>query len=126
MLRNQGMLNWTIKSFARLSWLMQSAMYQREPVSAFITSGPMYMTECLLLFTDHALFVALVVCIDGWLLRAMFAAVSQALGGLFIAVVFTVGHNAMDVLTKAELRNTDFIHLQVKTTRDVTPHWFTD
>ena len=126
MLRNQGVLYWPIMCFARLSWLMQSAMYQREPVNAFVTSGLMYMTECLLLFAHHALFVALVMRIDGWLLRAMFAAVSQALGGLFIAVVFTVGHNAMDVLTEAELRNTDFIRLQVKTTRDVTPHWFTD
>ena len=55
--------------------------------------------------------------------RVVFLLVCQSLGGLFIAV-FTVGHNAMEVFTSEEMKDTDFIRLQVRSTRDITPTVF--
>lgn len=126
MLQNQAVLYWPILCMARLSWLLQSFQYQLLPRSEFVTSALFYATELLCLAVHHVLFLALVAHIPGWAHRALFCLISQALGGLFIGIVFTVGHNAMEVLTEKEMRNTDFVRMQVRTTRDVDPHWFTD
>lgn len=126
MLRNQWLLYWPILCMARISWLMQSIQYQLLPVNPNVTSKRMYISEVSLLVVHHVLFLCLLWQIQTWPLIIAFALISQSLGGLFIGVVFTVGHNAMEVLTEEELRKTDFVRLQVKTTRDVDPHWFTD
>ncbi len=126
MLRNQWLLYWPILCMARISWLIQSAQYQLLPVNPNVTSKLMYYTEISILAAHHALYLALVSNIPTWPLALLFVLVSQSLGGLFIGIVFTVGHNAMEVFTEKELRSIDFVRLQVKTTRDVTPHWFTD
>jgi len=86
----------------------------------------MYATEVSALAIHHLAYLYLISYIPSFPLLAMFVIVSQSLGGLFIGLVFTVGHNAMEVFTEDEMRKLDYVRLQVATTRDVTPHWFTD
>lgn len=126
MLRNQHILYWPILCMARISWLIQSIQYQLIPVNPNVTSKFMYAAEISILAIHHALYLSLISNIPSWTLMGLFVIISQSLGGLFIGIVFTVGHNAMEVFTENELRSIDFIRLQVKSTRDVTPHWFTD
>lgn len=126
MLKNQSVLYWPILCMARISWLIQSIQHQIAPVNPYVTSMLMYISEVSILITHHALYLYLVSFIKTWPLVVMFVIISQSLGGLLIGVVFTVGHNAMEVFTEEELRATDFVNLQVRSTRDVDPHWFTD
>lgn len=129
LLRNQAILYWPILCFARISWLHQSLDYQRPKPNPHVTSRGMYAAEIAGLIIHHSLFISLVVKV------AMMYSISkaivfnmtcQAFGGLLLGIVFAVGHNAMDVFTLHELRSVDFIRLQVRTTRNVDPNWFTD
>lgn len=129
MLRNQAILYWPILCMARTSWLLQSIQFQMQPRNPHFTSAILYISELAGLFVHYALYFLLVarIAMTGSLWTALlFHVVSQACGGLFLGVVFSVGHNAMDVFTEAEMRSLDFIRLQVRTTRNVNPHWFTD
>ncbi|CAN8076643.1 unnamed protein product [Agarophyton chilense] len=129
MLRNQSIMYWPVLCMARTSWVMQSLTYQMQAPNPHVTSYVMYVLEVLGLAVHHALFLLLVkkIAIYGSLSSALlYMLASQAFGGVLLGVVFAVGHNGMDVLTLKELRAADFIRLQVRTTRNVDPNWFTD
>jgi len=129
MLRHQTILYWPILCSARLSWVLQSALHQLLPRNPKVTSDAMYIAELAGLAVHHLLYSSLVATI-AWTssipLAVFFVVLSQAFGGVLLGLVFLVGHNAMDVLTLDELRSVDFVRLQVRTTRNVDPHWFTD
>lgn len=129
MLRNQFALYGPILCFARISWLQQSLAYQTPMPNPNVTSFGLYVAELAGLAMHHILYISLVIKVAMMysIPKAFFFNfVCQALGGVLLGVVFAVGHNAMDVFTLAELRNIDFVRLQVRTTRNVDPHWFTD
>lgn len=129
MLRNQAVLYWPIMCFARLSWLLQSALFFKgRPHNEYVTPMWLKVAEFVGLAIHHFSLIALLIAISStsFINAFIFNAVAQATGGLFLSCVFTVGHNAMEVLTEREMRETDFIRLQTRTTRNVNPHWFTD
>lgn len=64
--------------------------------------------------------------IPNWPLAVLYFMWIQALGGLLIGIVFTVGHNAMEVMDEQQMKEVDFVQLQLRTTRNVTPSWFND
>lgn len=124
LLRNQAILYWPILCMARTSWVIQSLLHQLLPRNRNVTSDTMYLTELAGLFIHHISYICLLVKIPTWSQMLVFLALSQGLGGLLIGIVFTVGHNAMDVLTPEEHKSTHFVSLQVRTTRNITPTWF--
>lgn len=126
MLANQPVLYWPVLCMARISWVIQSVQHQFLPRNSKVTGDAMYVGEVAGLALHHFLYLLLVSTIASPVKAALFVLVSQSLGGLFIGVVFTVGHNAMDVFTHEEMRSTDFVRLQVRTTRNVDPNWFTN
>lgn len=128
MLRNQAILYWPVLCMARTSWLLQSLFFQLQPRNSKVTSGLLYTAELMGLALHHGLYYSLVIqiALSSIWSAILFHLVCQAAGGLFLGVVFTVGHNAMDVLTEEEMREVDFVRLQVRTTRNVNPHWFTN
>lgn len=126
LLRNQAIFYWPILCMARLSWLIQSILHQTLPRNPFVTGPSMYALEVTSLAVHHILYLLLISCIPSPWKRLVFVVLSQALGGLFIGVVFTVGHNAMEVLTPEETKATHFVSLQVRTTRNVSPSLFND
>lgn len=129
MLRNQSILYWPVLCMARISWVLQSLQHQFLPRNPKVTSDTMYAAELAGLALHYVWYMVLVAAIAmsaSFLKAAFFVAVSQAAGGVLLGVVFAVGHNAMDVLTLDELRAVDFVRLQVRTTRNVDPFWFTD
>lgn len=126
LLKYQYILYWPILCMARTSWLIQSVLYQFDKRNKFVTGDTLYAFEILGLILHHLSFFHVLSWIPTLSQKIVFTIVSQALGGLFIGVVFTVGHNAMDVLTHEEMTRQDFIRLQVRTTRNVTPSLFND
>lgn len=128
MLRNQALLYWPIMCMARTSWVIQSPTFHIQKRNPYYTALWLFVSERLGLFTHHALYFALVYKIGtaSVINAIVFNVVAQAFGGLFLSCVFTVGHNAMDVLTEKEMRQVDFVRLQTRTTRNVDPHWFTN
>lgn len=129
MLRNQAIMYLPVLCFARISWLVQSIQYNIPKPNPHITGMTMYISEIATLFLHHSLFLALVMKVGMMysVPKALaYMMMSHAWGGILLGIVFAVGHNAMDVLTLDELRAVDFIRLQVRTTRNVDPNWFTD
>lgn len=129
MLRNQAIMYWPILCMARTSWVLQSALYQLQPRNPKVTSNLLYAFEILGLAIHHGSYFVLCVMIAmkaSFWHALLYHLVCQMTGGLFLGFVFAVGHNAMDVLTETEMRIVDFVRLQVRTTRNVNPHWFTD
>jgi acyl-lipid Delta6-acetylenase / acyl-lipid (9-3)-desaturase len=126
LLKNQAMFYFPILCTARISWVLQSFLHQLLPRNPAVTSNAMYAAELFGLAVHHFAYLALLTRFNSTAKLAAFIALSQGGGGLFIGVVFTVGHNAMEVLTPEEHNSTHFVSLQVLTTRNVTPTHFTN
>lgn len=129
MLRNQSWMYWAVLCFARISWLLQSILYNFPKPNPNVTSAPLYCAEIAGLVIHHVLYLALLVkvaLLHGIAKSLVYALTCHAMGGVMLGVVFVVGHNAMEVLTLEEMRRTDFVRLQTRTTRNVDPHWFYD
>lgn len=129
MLRNQALLYWPIMCMARQSWVLQSLLFFKgRPRNTHVTAPWLMVAEFIGLAIHHLSYFSLLIKIGMSSIGSavLFHMISQSMGGLFLSCVFTVGHNAMDVLTEKEMREVDFVRLQVRTTRNVSPHWFTD
>lgn len=129
MCRNQSLLYWPVLCMARTSWLLQSILFHLKPRNKYFVSDTLLVFEILGLVIHHGLYFSLLLKIASaasfWN-ALLFHLVSQMIGGVLLGIVFVVGHNAMDVFTEDEMRKVDFVRLQVRTTRNVNPHWFTD
>eukprot|EP00180_Rhodochaete_pulchella_P000765 Plantae.Rhodophyta-Rhodochaete_pulchella.ctg16001.p1 GENE.Plantae.Rhodophyta-Rhodochaete_pulchella.ctg16001~~Plantae.Rhodophyta-Rhodochaete_pulchella.ctg16001.p1 ORF type:complete len:426 (+),score=44.03 Plantae.Rhodophyta-Rhodochaete_pulchella.ctg16001:148-1278(+) len=126
MVANQWLFYFPILCMARVSWLIQSAIYLSEPQHAFVGGNLWRTLEAACLAIHHVAVLWLMTQCGGLVRALVICAVAQAVGGLLIGIVFTVGHNAMPVLHEDECKNLDFFRLQVATTRDVTPSLFND
>lgn len=124
LIRHQKFFYLPLLAAARLSWLLQSLLFQLEPVHQFVGGLPMKIAEIVTIGMHYVAVVYITLLLQTAASRIVFLLVCQSLGGLFIAVVFTVGHNAMHIFTTEEMKNTDFVRLQVRSTRDITPTVF--
>ena len=124
MVRHQKFFYLPLMAAARISWLLQSILSQFEPVHKYVGGLPMKIAEISTLVVHYVAIIYITSLLETVASRIVFQVICQSLGGLFIAVVFTVGHNAMDIFTSEEMKNTDFINLQVRSTRDITPTVF--
>ena len=124
LIRHQKFFYLPLLAAARLSWLLQSLLFQLEPVHQFVGGLPMKIAEIVTIGIHYVAVVYITLLLETAASRIVFLLVCQSLGGLFIAVVFTVGHNAMHIFTTEEMKNTDFVRLQVRSTRDITPTVF--
>jgi len=124
LVNNQSIFYFPILCMARVSWLIQSILFQTEPAWNFVGGNKWRAVELVMLAVHHITYVWLVAQLKSWSHVISFVILSQGLGGLLIGVVFTVGHNAREVLTDQEMRDVDFVRLQVKTTRDIDPSAF--
>ena len=84
----------------------------------------MKIAEILTLAIHYVAVLYITLLLEATTLRVAFLFVSQSIGGLFLAVVFTVDHNAIDISSSEEMKRLDFIRLQVRSTRDITPTVF--
>lgn len=129
LLQNQALFYFPILCMARTSWVIQSILHQTLPRNPYVTSDAMFALELFGLGVHHLSYMYLLTFIPSFSQLFAFVILTQGLGGLLIGVVFTVGHNAMEVFTPEEQRRTHFVTLQVRTTRNVTPtvfnNWFT-
>eukprot|EP00188_Purpureofilum_apyrenoidigerum_P006047 Plantae.Rhodophyta-Purpureofilum_apyrenoidigerum.ctg8676.p1 GENE.Plantae.Rhodophyta-Purpureofilum_apyrenoidigerum.ctg8676~~Plantae.Rhodophyta-Purpureofilum_apyrenoidigerum.ctg8676.p1 ORF type:complete len:443 (+),score=63.90 Plantae.Rhodophyta-Purpureofilum_apyrenoidigerum.ctg8676:177-1505(+) len=126
LVRNQSLFYFPILGLARMSWLLQSILFMSEPEHSFLGGNKMRAAEIVGLFLHHGFTILLARSIPSVLLGVFFYFFVQMMGGLLIGVVFTVGHNAMEVLTEDQMKSMDFVEMQLRTTRNVTPSWFND
>lgn len=124
MVRHQKFFYLPLMAAARMSWLLQSLLFQFEPLHKYLGGLAMKISEITTLVIHYLAVIYITSLLETNSSRAVFLLVCQSLGGLFIAVVFTVGHNAMEVFTSEEMKGTDFVRLQVRSTRDITPTVF--
>jgi len=132
--RYQAVLYFPILLVARISWLHQSWLYAnsstegtksgswqgKQAVKKQVTYPVLEKVGLLL---HYSWVIAL--CAQMPILRGVaFFFTSQFMCGLFLALVFGLGHNGMAVYD-ASMRP-DFWKLQVTTTRNITSNWFVD
>ena len=91
-------------------------LFQQKPTGTVL--------ETTLLASHIALYSALLVHALGPWQALIFAALNQALFGVYYGLVFAPNHKGMLILEKDN--KLDFIRTQVLTTRNVRRHWLTD
>lgn len=124
----QAITYFPILGLARMSWLRESFKY------VFSTAGYSHiqkdqvrtrlpLVEKLGLILHYIGLIAILYNMPGGVVNAsLYFLTSQIVCGIFLALVFGLGHNGMAVYP-ADMRP-DFWKLQVTTTRNVTPNWF--
>ena len=81
---------------------------------------PVSPAELIGLLLHHAwYFITIYLFIPKAWLALAFYVVSQATGGLLIALAFVLNHNGMEILTVEESHKMDFFAQQVVTGRDI-------
>jgi acyl-lipid Delta6-acetylenase / acyl-lipid (9-3)-desaturase len=112
---NQAQLYFVILTFARLAWAQQSFVYAltKCPDNALVEFGTIavhWMSYLALMIT----------CLTPVQSLAFFV-LSQASCGFLLAVVFSLNHNGMPVLSAQESLDTEFYRKQIITGRDIHP-----
>ncbi len=85
---------------------------------------PRRLLQSTLFLAHLALYAVLLIAIGDWVLALAFAAVHQAVFGLYNSSVFASNHKGMPLVREGE--RLDFLREQVLTSRDVDGHPFTD
>lgn len=127
----QSVLYFPVLLFARLAWAHQSWVFawggwgQHSTAAAELDRKNMaYPVSEKAMLVLHYAWLLTVMSYMPLLNAVAFFVVSQTLCGLFLAVVFGLGHNGMSVYPADQ--RPDFWKLQVTTTRNVTSNWFVD
>ena len=124
MVRHQKFFYLPLVAVVRISWLLQSLLFLFEPVHKYVGGLAMKITETITLVIHNIAMIYITSLLETTASRAVFLLVCQSFGSLFLAVVVLVGHNAMELFTSEEMKDTDFIRLQVRSTRNITPTVF--
>ncbi|TMW54963.1 hypothetical protein Poli38472_014734 [Pythium oligandrum] len=125
-IRHQAWLYFPLLLFARISWLLQSYLYVFRGFAFYVYDPVEYKTlEMIGLLMHYAWNIALPYYSNMTVLEGIaFFLMSQASCGLQLALVFSLGHNGMEVYERET--KPDFWKLQVTTTRNITPSLFMD
>lgn len=109
--------------FARLSWAHQSIIYWFKKERIMQNSPELYI-ELVTLGIHWIWYLGSASLVLSPLMLINYIFVSQALTGIFLAVVFSLNHNGMPIFDKKD--KVQFYELQVLTGRNVESNLFTD
>mmetsp|Transcript_9633 Transcript_9633/g.21365 ORF Transcript_9633/g.21365 Transcript_9633/m.21365 type:complete len:463 (+) Transcript_9633:61-1449(+) len=131
MVQWQAVFYFPVLLFARLAWSHQSWVFawggwgQHSTAAAELDRKNMAYPAAEKFFLAAHYAGLLAICSYMPLLNAVaYVLGAQTMCGLFLAVVFGLGHNGMAVYPADQ--RPDFWKLQVSTTRNVTSNWFVD
>lgn len=118
--------------FARLAWAHQSWVFvwggfgQHSVKAAHIDRKKMKypILERICLALHYIWLFAVMSHMSSWFNGFIYFLVGQLSCGIFLALVFGLGHNGMAVYPADQ--RPDFWKLQVSTTRNITSNWFVD
>ncbi|CAG8616837.1 4900_t:CDS:2, partial [Ambispora gerdemannii] len=120
LVKYQTLLYFPILTFARLSWLIQSFVFVLpDGQDGKSVKMPVATAEKIGLGIHYAWVGALIWYIPTISFAITFFFSSQMICGILLALVFSLNHNGMRVLTEEESQNMDFFEEQVITGRDV-------
>ncbi|RHZ46577.1 hypothetical protein Glove_613g9 [Diversispora epigaea] len=121
MVNYQTLSYFPILSGARISWCIQSILFILPNGQANQPSRmPISNIQRISLVLHYIWFGSITFFfIDNWFLRFTFIIAAQAICGLLLALVFSLNHNGMKILTEEESLKMDFFVEQVITGRDV-------
>ncbi|KAI9168533.1 hypothetical protein H9P43_007906 [Blastocladiella emersonii ATCC 22665] len=119
----QAILYFPILAVARVSWALQSALYV-TPYWTKKVPTPIPAVEQLSVALHWVWYLGSMTYFLSPLRAVAYFAASQAACGLFLATVFSLNHNGMEILSQEEADRTDFFTKQIRTGRDVHPSMF--
>jgi hypothetical protein len=116
-----------VLTFARLSWCWQSIKWNFDNSTSSLTCYPVELATLAMHWIGYV--GSMVYFLDTWSQVLLYFIASQASCGLFLALVFSLNHNGMPILSREEAGEMDFYSKQVLTGRDIQPNamvtWFT-
>lgn len=131
MIKWQAFFYFPVLLFARLAWAHQSWVFVWGGLGQHSVKGAQIDRSHMQYPGLEKICLVLHYCGLAWILSHMplvtalsYFMLAQTSCGLFLAVVFGLGHNGMAVYPADQ--RPDFWKLQVSTTRNVTSNWFVD
>jgi fatty acid desaturase/predicted heme/steroid binding protein len=128
MVSHQPILYFPLLSIARISWVIQSVLWQtsKSNLSLYPTEQGYEVAALAIHWTAY--FAGTIFCAGLW--RGLLALyLAQGFGGIMLAAVFSVNHNGMPIVSKDDSATMSFYQLSVITGRNVLPgplvSWFT-
>lgn len=123
LIRNQQTLYWPLLAGARLNWALQSIVYVlTAPDSRIAQRG---WEKALL--AAHWVFVFAIMYGTGSFTRALiWFMAAQVTCGVCLGGVFSLNHNAMEILPEDSVNNSNFAEIQARSTRNINPSRFND
>merc|ERR1711916_328117 len=112
---------------ARISWVVQSII--TVATSPDVPDSRTRVIEAGTLALHYAYYGAIAYfLLDSWHSILLFVFLSQAVAGLALGTVFVINHNSMEILDSDAVTHTNFVAMQIRTTRNITPSlagdWF--
>ncbi|KAI9203735.1 fatty acid desaturase-domain-containing protein [Polychytrium aggregatum] len=126
----QSILYFPILSLARIPWALHSILFVLPGHSECVVSDPtMLLIERSTLAIHWVWYLGTAFYFLSPLHALLYILLSQTVGGLFLASVFSLNHNGMSIYDDVTGKDIEFYQLQVDTGRNVTPthfnNWFT-
>jgi len=127
LVRYQHILFLPLLCIARISWVVQSII--TVATSPDVPDSRTRMIEAGTLALHYAYYGAIAYfLLDSWHSILLFVFLSQAVAGLALGTVFVINHNSMEILDSDAVTHTNFVAMQIRTTRNITPSlagdWF--
>lgn len=120
MVNYQTLSYFPILCVARISWCIQSILFVLQDSQANQLYMQIPSIRRIALALHYVWYSSIILfLIDNWFLRCTFIISSQAICGLLLALVFSLNHNGMKILSDEESSKTDFFVEQVITGRDI-------
>lgn len=123
LVKHQTLLYFPILAFARISWCLQSIFFvlpdgqKHKPANTQILVSKHEQASLIIHYIWYLTIMYLY--IPNWKLALTFYLGGQAICGWLLALVFSLNHNGMPVLTEQESQETEFFVEQVITARDI-------
>lgn len=129
MVAYQPIIYFPLLSFARLTWAIQSILWNSPNSTKLARFPTLNRIEQVAIFFHYVWYLGAAFTLTTPLYAFVFLLTSQCVCGFLLAAVFSVNHNGMPVYTPEQSKNMDYYELSIVTGRNVEPtafnNWFT-
>ncbi|KAJ3053165.1 hypothetical protein HK097_004897 [Rhizophlyctis rosea] len=130
MVAYQPIIYFPLLSFARLTWAIQSVLWNLPNSTKLARFPTLNRIEQVAILGHYTWYLGAAFTLTPNPLYALiFLLSSQCICGFLLAAVFSVNHNGMPVYTPEQSKNMDYYELSIVTGRNVEPtmfnNWFT-
>jgi fatty acid desaturase/predicted heme/steroid binding protein len=129
MVTYQPIIYFPLLSFARMTWAIQSILWNKPNSKKLDAFPTMTGLEKICIALHYSWYFGAAFTLTTPLYAVMWILTSQCVCGILLAAVFSVNHNGMPVYSRKEAKDMDYYELSIVTGRNVVASafnkWFT-